>query len=68
MKFWYRFAWWHRHGILDFISFIDYSFTPLSHKLAPLKLLMTSEIQHWCSIPKGHEDRKIVVLLTWVNL
>lgn len=23
--------------------------------------LMTSEIQHWCSIPKGHGDRKIVV-------
>lgn len=46
----------------------SYIYSPLPHKLALLKLLTTSEIQHWCSIPKGHGDRKIVVLLTWVNL
>lgn len=43
----------------------SYAYSPLPQTC---HYLMTSEIQHWCSIPKGHGNRKIVVLLTWINL
>lgn len=49
----------------------SYKYSPPPPQTSPPQtshFLMTSEIQHWCSIPKGHGDRTIVVLLTWVNL
>lgn len=38
----------------------SYKYSPLPQTSTPKtsQYLMTSEIQHWCSIPKGHGDGK----------